>query len=211
MARPIPSHGPNIYHGTQSDTDDNHVFQQGEDLDFLADAGSSRAFPTSRSVTISNSAGSSDVQPNITTLIGFHRIASNFSEASETFLPPVDPFFYPNDIFGNQIGSSNTAAFPIGLDTSFPTALETGSILPMGLDSNGYFPMEFDSLPPMLGVDDQITPLANAPAGVIGFENLGNLDVWDEGLLGAANETLLLSNPGQFKLFMTPCLRTVTH
>jgi hypothetical protein len=211
MARPIPSHGPNFYCGTQANTDGNHAFQQGEDLNFLTDAGLWRAFPTSRPGAISNSTGSNDIQPYMTTLVGFHGTASNFSEASETFLLPVDPFFTQNVLFENQIASSHSAAFPMGLDTSFPTALETGGIFPMALDANGYFPMELDNLLPTLSVDNQITPLANVPAGPASFENLGNLVACDEGLLAAANETILLSNQGQFKLLTTPYLRIVTH
>jgi hypothetical protein len=211
MARPIPSHGPIFYHGTQADTDNDCVFQQGEDLNFLTDAGSSRAFATSRSVTVSNSTGSGDVQPYITTLAGFHGTASNFFESSETFLPPVGPFFTPNDLFRNQIGSYDSAAFPMGLGTSFPTALETGSISPVALDSNCYFPMESDNLLPMMGIYDQITPFAIVPAGPTGFENLSNFFVWDEGLLAAANETFLLGNQGKFKSLMTPCLRIEAH
>jgi hypothetical protein len=141
-------------------------------------------------------------------LVGFHGTASDFSEAS---LLPVGPFFTQNVLFENQIASSNSAAFHMGLDTFFPTALETGSIFPMELDVNGYFPMELDNLLPTLGVNNQITPLANVPAGPASFENLGNLVVCDEGLLAAANETILLSNQGQFKLLTTPCLRIVTH
>lgn len=211
MARPIPSHGPNFYCGTQADTDGNHAFQQGEDVDFHSDAGLSRAYPTSRPGAISNSLGSNDIRPYITTLVGFHGTASNFSEASENFLLPVDPFFTQNVLFENQIASSNSAAFPMGLDTSFPTALETGSIFPMALDVNGYFPMELDNMLPTLGVDNPITPLVNVPTGLASFGNLGNLIGCDEDLLAAANETILLSNQGQFKLLTTTYLRIVTH
>lgn len=86
-------------------------------------------------------------------------------------------------------------AFPMQMD-SFPTALETGSIIPMVLDSNGYFPMEFDNPLPMLDVQDQITPLGNAPISLAGFPNLGDVVTWDEGLVSALNDPFLLNNTG---------------
>jgi hypothetical protein len=210
MAHPTPFNGPSYYHGTEADTEEVDTFQQGQDGDVLAEGFSSRMYPTSQAETVSNLAASGDIRSNITTLIGFHGNAVNFSQGSGSFLPLADPPFISNSLFRNHISSFNTTAFPMQLD-SFPTALETGSLIPMSLDSNGYFPMEFDNPLPTLDVQDQIATLGNAPIGLAGFPSLVDVGTWDEGLLSAINDPFLLSNTGQFKRSMTPRLINVTY
>jgi hypothetical protein len=196
MALPLPSHDPNSYDRMQAGTDGNHACQQEEELGFLADASSSCAYPTSGSMTLSNPASSNAVQPSIIALFGIHESTRTFSEAHGTFLPLVNPPFTQNDLFGNQVVSSNSIVFPTVPDISFPTAWETGGIFSMALDSNGYFPMEFDNLLPTLGVDDQIPPLTDVQAGLTDLRNFGNYGVWNQGLLAAPNEKFPLSYPG---------------
>jgi hypothetical protein len=191
MAYSTPFNGPSYCHETQADTEDGRTFQQGQDGDVLAEGSSSRVYPTSHADGVSNLAASGYMRPNINTLFGFHGNI-DFSQSSESFLLSADP---PYGLFRNQIASFNPTALPIQLD-SFPTALETESIIPTALDSSGYFPMELDIPLPTLDVEDQIMPLENAPTGPAGFPNLGHVGIWDEGLLSAINDPFLLSNTG---------------
>jgi hypothetical protein len=210
MAHPTPFNGPSYYHGTEANTGEVDTFQQGQDGDVFAEGFSSRMYPTSQAETLSNLAAPGDIRSNITSSIGFHGNAVNFSQGSGSFLPSADPPFISNSLFRNQISSFNPTAFHMQPD-SFPTALETGSLIPMALDSNGYFPMEFDNPLPTLDVLDQITTLGNAPIGLAVFPSLGDVGTWDEGLLSAINDPFLLSNTGQFKRSMKPRLINVTY
>jgi hypothetical protein len=194
MAHPGPFNGPSYYHGTQEDSEDGHIFQQGQDGDVPMEGYSSRAYATSHIETVSNLAASGDILSNIT-LTELHGNVFDFSQRFESFLPPASLSFSSNDLFGNQISPFNHTAFPMQLD-SFPTALEIGSIIPMALDSNGYFPMEFDNPLPTLDVQDQITPLENVPIAPASSPNLGDVGVWDEGLLSAISDPFLMSNTG---------------
>jgi len=182
MAYSTPFNDPSYCHETQADTEDGRTFQQGQDGDVLAEGSSSRVYPTSHADSVSNLATLGNMRPNMNTLFGFHGNV-NFSQSSESFLPSADPSYF------------NPTALPIQLD-SFPTALETESIIPSALDSNGYFPMELDIPLPTLNVEDQMTPLENVPTGPAGFPNLGHVGIWDEGLLSAINDPFLLSNTG---------------
>ena len=141
---------------------------------------------------MSNLAASGYVRSNVNTLVGFHGNVVNLPQNSESFLPSPDPSYISNDLFGNEIGFFNPTPFQTD---SFPTTLEIGSLIPITLDSSGYFPMEFDIPLPMVDVIDQTTPLENAPIGPAGFPNLGDIGTWDQGPLSAINDSFL-SNTG---------------